>query len=104
MLTEEEEKFVQYWEQNRLRKKSVWTQLAVGLPLGVGLVLAIGINFLSGWYKRADMQIRADSSVVMVLLVAVVLIVVFITVFSARHRWDLYETRYRELLSRRENK
>ena len=104
MLTAEEEKFVAYWAENRLRKRSVWTQLAVGLPLAAGLVLSIAINFLSGWYKRADMQIRTDSSIIMVLLIAVVLIVIFITVFSARHRWDVNETRYRELLARRDNK
>jgi hypothetical protein len=35
-----------------------------------------------------------------VLLVAILLIVVFVSVFSVRHRWDLHEQRYRELKAR----
>lgn len=102
MLTTDEKKFIEYWEANRLRKKKVWRQLSVGLPMASLLVIAIAANFFSGWYKRADMEIRADSSIVLVLLIAAILIVVFITVFSARHKWDMNEQHYRELLSRKE--
>lgn len=104
MLTEEEKKFVAYWEANRLLKKKTWRYLSVGLPMASLLVIAICINFFSGWYKRADMEIRtADPSIIIVLLAAVILIVVFITIFSARHKWDLNEQHYRELISRQEN-
>lgn len=102
MVTEEERRFMEYWEANRLKKKKVWRQLSVGLPMGSLLVVAIGINFFSGWYKRADMEIRANSSIVLVLLIAAILIVVFITIFSARHKWDMNEQHYRELLSKKE--
>ena len=102
MLTEEEKKFVAYWAANRLRKKKVWRYTSVGLPTASLLVLAIVFNAFSGWYKRADMNLRTDPSNVVVLLVAVVLIVVFITIFAARHRWDMNEQHYRELISRKE--
>jgi peptidoglycan/LPS O-acetylase OafA/YrhL len=102
MLTEEEKRFIQYWEQNRLRRKKIWRQLAVGLPFGVLLAIAICINFFSGWYKRADLMLHADPSLILVLLVAILLIVLFIVVFSARHKWDMNEQHYRELLSRKE--
>lgn len=103
MLTEEEKGFIGYWENNRLRKKKVWRQLSLGLPLGVVLVIAIFANLFSGWYRRADMEMKQeDSSLVLVLLAAALLIVVFVVVFSARHRWDINEQRYRELLSRRD--
>ena len=103
MLTEEENGFIGYWENNRLRKKKLWRQLSLGLPLGVVLVIAIFVNLFSGWYKRAEMEMKKeDPSLILVLLVAALLIVAFIVVFSARHRWDINEQRYRELLSRRD--
>ena len=103
MLTEEENRFIWYWENNRLRKKKISRQLSVGLPLGAVLVIAIFANLLSGWYKRADMELKEEeSSLILVLLAAAILIVAFIVVFSARHRWDMNEQRYRELLDRRD--
>ena len=45
---------------------------------------------------------KEESSLILVLLAAALLIVAFVVVFSVRHRWDLNEQRYRELLSRRD--
>ena len=102
MLTKEEKGFIGYWENNRLRKKRIWRQLSIGLPLAVVFVIAIFANLFSGWYKRADMEMKKeDSSLILVLLAAALLIVAFIVFFSARHRWDMNEQRYRELLSRK---
>lgn len=101
MLTEEEEEFIVYWEANRLQRKKIFKQLAVGLPLAVLIVVAIFVNFFSGWYKRADMMLHSQGSLVLVLVVAAILIVIFVTVFSARHKWDMYEQRYLELLARK---
>ena len=64
MLTPDEEKFIEYWEANRLSRKKVLRQLYVGLPFAALLMIAIVVNFLSGWYKRADMVIRSNSSLV----------------------------------------
>jgi len=102
MLTEDEKKFIEYWEIHRFRRKKVLKQIGIGLPLAVVIVAAIFINFFSGWYKRADMLLRANSSLIIVVLVAIVLIVGFITVFSAKHQWDMNEQRYREFLSKRD--
>jgi len=102
MLTEEEEKFVEYWQYHRLKKRKVLKQLSVGLPLGVVIAAAIFINFFSGWDKRAQMVINANPSLILVLIIACLIIVVFITIFSVRHNWDLNEQRYRELLARRD--
>ena len=100
MLTDEERKFMVQWEYNRHRKKKLIRQLAVGLPLSVGIVVAIVVNLFSGWYKRADMEIRSNSSIIVTVLIAVILIVIFTTVFSQRHKWDINEQRYRELKAR----
>ena len=101
MLSKEEAGFVAYWTENREKKRKVLRQLYVGLPSAALLVVAIFINFFSGWYKRAGMQLRTeDSSLILVLLVAAILITVFMVIFSARHRWDMNEQQYRELLAR----
>jgi uncharacterized membrane protein len=104
MLTEHENRFIDYWEHNRIRKKKVLKQLSVGLPLGVLLVIAICINFFSGWYRRAQMMINTDPSIILVIIIASLLIVIFIAIFSVQHNWDLNEQRYRELVARRDRK
>jgi hypothetical protein len=108
MLTEEETRFIEYWEANRLRRKRFFKQLAIGLPVGVLLVLAIFVSFVSGWHKQAETEMRSQSqsqpdysTIILVLIIAALLIVVFTAVFSARHKWDMNEQRYRELLAKK---
>lgn len=101
-LTPEEKKFLHYWEQNRNRKKRLLWQLAAGLPLGVFLAIAIFLNYFSGWYKRAAMEININTSGVLVVLVAILLIITFVGVFSARHKWEMNEQRYKELKAKEE--
>ena len=103
MLSEEEKSFVEYWENNRLRRRKFVWQLALGLPLGVGFVILIFINFFSGWYQRAGMLLNTETSMFLVLLVAALLIVVFVAVFSARHKWEMNEQRYKELMAKKDN-
>jgi membrane protein YdbS with pleckstrin-like domain len=102
MLTEQENEFVRYWEENRLRKKRVMQQLYVGLPFAVFLVLAIFINIFSGWYQRAATALSLDRGTGLMILVSVFAIVIFIVIFAARHRWDMNEQRYLELLAKRD--
>ena len=109
MLTEEERGFIEYWEANRLRRKRFFKQLTIGLPIGVLLVIAIFVSFFSGWHKQAEIELRSQSqsqpdysTIILVLVIACVLIVVFTAVFSARHKWDMNEQRYRELLTKKE--
>lgn len=103
MLTKEEMDFISYWETNRLKKQKVTRMLYVGLPLAVVLVSSIFINSVSGWYTRADASLRTNSSEIIVLLVASLIIVAFVVIFSARHRWEMSEQRYRELKAKQEN-
>ena len=98
MVTEQEKQFLAYWKANRVSKKKVVNQLSVGLPLGTVLVVAIFVNLLSGWFGRAMTEFKSESSsLVLVLLLAGLGIVVFVTIFSVRHRWDMNEQRYLEL-------
>ena len=100
-MSKEELDFIAYWAANRDRKRSWLRQLYVGLPLALLLVIGIFANMLSGWYGRAQMVFfREQRSLILVLVLAAVGIISFLAVFSARHRWDLQEQRYRELLDR----
>lgn len=102
MLTEEEKGFIGYWEQNRNKKKRLIWQLAAGLPLAVVISGGIFITYFSDWYTRAVMMINWSSSGVLVVLAGLILTVVFVVVFSAQHRWEMNEQRYRELLNRKD--
>jgi hypothetical protein len=103
MYSKEEEDFIIYWKNNRDKQRKFFKQLAIGLPLGVLFAAAIFVNFASGWYKRASMTLNADPhtrSLIIVLIIAILSIVVFVSVFSVKVKWEKYEQRYRELLSR----
>jgi len=104
MLTERDKQFIEYWSQNRDKEKKVFRQLLVGLPIGLLFVIPIVINFSSGWYKRANMWARghADDSSGTVLIVGALVILVFIAIFSKRHRWEMNEQAYHELLAKQE--
>ena len=97
MLSQQEKDFLRYWEENRLNKKRFLRQFSIGLPFGVLIAVAIFLNLLSGWYKKADMEIRSNSSQIPVIIIALVSIVVFITIFSSYHKWEQNEQRYKEL-------
>ena len=99
-MSPEDEGFIRYWEQQRMRKKQFLRNFSIGLPLGVMIALALFINIMSGWYKKATIELRSNSSLIITILVAVVGIVVFITLFSARHKWDQNELHYQELLKK----
>ena len=102
MINEEERQFMAWWKENRLKKRTwIWT-LAAGLPLGTLIALGVFLNFFSGWYIRANMALRMDHSGTLVIIIALLLIVIFMVVFSARHKWELNEQRYLELLHKSE--
>ena len=101
MYTKEEEAFIKYWAENRLKKKKFFKQELLGLPAGIVLVIAIFLNFFSGWYKRATMIANADPSLFIILLIAGIIIVAFAGIFTSYHKWDINETRYQELINRK---
>ncbi|MFT3933482.1 MAG: hypothetical protein QM726_07710 [Chitinophagaceae bacterium] len=104
MLTERDRQFMAYWEKNREKEKKTFRQLLVGLPLGLLFVVPIIINFSSGWYKRANMWARGheEDSPGTTLIVAALIILVFIAIFSKKHRWDMNEQTYQELAAKQE--
>jgi len=101
MLTNEEKGFIEYWAMNRLRKKRIWRQLSVGLPLGVAIGGAILVNICSGW-NTAESYLKNSGDRFLIVLLGILLIVIFIVIFSARHRWDMNEQHYKELIAKKE--
>ena len=98
-LNEKELEFIAYWEQNRLREKKVLNQLLLGLPLGVLFGAPVLLNLFLGWYKRAGMVANTQVNPI-VLITAILLIIVFVAIFSRKHKWDMKEQYYKELRGR----
>lgn len=98
-MSEEEQNFMLFWKENREREKKTWRQLLIGLPLGLIFTLPILINLFSGWDKRAAMVANTQANPV-VLITAVLGIASFFAIFNKKHRWDMNEQRYNELLEK----
>lgn len=105
-ITEDEKKFLAYWEQNRSKQKKLLNQLMFGLPVGILFSVPLLINFFVGkfWYKRAD-AVGVSQFSPTVLVIAVLLISVFVALFNRRFRWEKLEQQYLEIKAkeRREN-
>ncbi len=106
MLSDDEKRFIIYWEDNRQNEKKTLKQWLVGLPLGLLFGIPIIINFFSGWYKKADIDLNSQISSrdfnPLVLIIAFLLIVSFMAIFSKRHKWEMHEQKYQELIAKKE--
>lgn len=100
-LSNDEERFMDWWEKNRDIRKKTSKQLMIGLPMASVFVFAILFNFFAGWYKRATMMMNTNSSLILVLIIAAIAIVVFYSIFSMRYKWEMNEQRYKELQAKK---
>ena len=102
LYTEDEKKFIEYWEKNRDYQATIRYQLFFGLPFGILFSLPILINFLMGrfWYKRAD-AVGLSQFNPIVLVLAVMIISVFIAIVNRKFRWEKLENQYLELKARK---
>ncbi len=97
-ITEEERKFIVYWEDNRNKERKLINQLMFGLPIGILFSVPLIINFFLGkfWYKRAD-AVGLSQFNPTVLVLAVLLITVFVALLNRRFRWEKLEQQYLEI-------
>jgi hypothetical protein len=103
MLKKEDEDFIRYWSQQRLRKMSFFWKASLGLPLGVLIVIGLGVSMVAAmFHRKANPILQNESSLVIVVMLAGLGIVFFITYFSAQHKKDLNELHYQELLKKKE--
>ncbi len=101
MLTEQEEKFLVFWEKNKDKERSFFKQISLGLPLGLLIGVGILLNFMSGWYTRATMVANSQSTP-LVLIFAIIIIAFFCSVFYKRHQWEMDDQKYQELKIKKE--
>jgi hypothetical protein len=100
--SQDEEKFLTYWEANRDKESQLSVRLLFGLPYGILFSIPILVNFLLGrfWYKRAD-AVGLSQFNPIVLVIAVLLISIFIAVLNRKFRWEKLENQYLELRARK---
>ena len=96
MFSKKDEAFLRYWEENRIKEKSIIKQFFPGLPIGLSLGAAILLLLDSGWYERANMVAQSESSPV-ILFIAIAGIVAFTGFFYKKFRWEMNEQAYKEL-------
>jgi len=98
MLSDDEKRFIAYWEAHRESEKKLLRQLIIGIPIGLIFAVPILIMLFSGkiWYKRADAVANTQLNP-LVLIIAVIIITAFVAIFYKRHQWDMREQHYKEL-------
>lgn len=101
MLSEKEKAFIEYWEENRTKEKSILKQFFPGIPIGLALGAAILLVLESGWYERANMEENSESNPI-ILFIAIAGIVAFTGFFYKKFRWEMNEQAYKELKIRKE--
>ncbi len=102
MLTKEEEDFVNWWTENRMKEKNYYKKISFGLPLGLALAFGITATLMSGWHKRASMVAFSKMNPY-VFIIALVAIVVFMTFVYNQFRWEQNDQRYKELLHKKKS-
>lgn len=103
MGTSDNDKFIQFWSRNRIKRGTFSYQFWSGLPIGFLFSLPILINFILGqfWYKRAD-AVGASQFNPLVLVFGVMIIATFTAVFYKKFQWERNEDRYKELTEKKE--
>lgn len=101
MITAQEQKFINYWQQNRGKEKKLFSGLLVSLPLGLLIGAGIILSLTSGWYERANMVANTQLNPA-VLIIAVLAITVFTGIFYKKYKWEMNEQYYKELLYKKQ--
>ena len=104
MISEEEQKFIRYWEARRENEGRTLTQLLKGIPMGLLFAMPVFILLFTSrfWYKRADMVATTQLNP-FVFSLAIFLIVIFVSVFYKKHQWERNEQQYLEFKSKEES-
>ena len=100
MLTDDELRFLQYWENNRELHSSFSSKLLRGLPMAfvfglpiLLLILSVYL-FLPEWYTKIS---KTSSSAFVVVVIAVLLAIVFYAFVRMHFKWEMNEQQYKEI-------
>ena len=100
MLTEQEEKFIKYWEENRTTELKSFKQYLRGLSRGLLISAAILVLLISGWYTRANMEANSKLSFT-VFSIALLDIAIFMAWLYNNYKWEMNEQQYLELMAKK---
>jgi uncharacterized membrane protein YbjE (DUF340 family) len=107
MLTDKENEFINWWELHGQHQKKSIRQWITGSPVAIGtsvsIILLVVISRQFGWFRRANTSLNSEaSSVVLVIILALIGFILFSSYFTSKHRQDMNEQYYRELIARRD--
>jgi len=102
MLSTEQEAFILYWQENRIKQKYSIRPFLIGLSAGFVLGVSLIAVVFSGWYERANMVANSRMSSV-VFLLAILGISFFMAFIYRKFRWESKEQQYRELLAQKKS-
>ena len=106
MISEQEIKFLRYWERVRESENRFTSKLARGFPMallfGLPIILSLVVVrlFMPDWYMK--MSQTSPGSFVTV-FIAMCIIIVFYAYFRMQYKWEMNEQLYQELKNK-ENK
>lgn len=101
MFTEQENKFITWWESNSDKQKKSFKQFLSGFSKGIGISMAIVFIVASGWYTRANMEANSKLSTI-VFVIALLGIALFMAWLSQNYRWEQNEQQYLELMAKKQ--
>lgn len=103
MLSDQEIKFLSYWEQNRDRENTFSRKLIGGLPMALIFSLPIVLSivvvrlFLPEWYTKIS---KTSSGTFITIIFAMIIVALFYSFFRMQYKWEMNEQLYQELKSK----
>jgi membrane protein YdbS with pleckstrin-like domain len=100
MLTDDELRFVQYWEKHKALHSTFTSKLLRGLPMafvfGLPILLLIlcVYLFLPEWYTKIS---KTSSATFVVVVIAVLIAIVFYAFIRMHFKWEMNDQQYKEL-------
>ena len=100
MLSEQEIKFLQYWEQHRETENTFVRKLTGGLPMALifsmPIVLSIVVVrlFLPEWYTKIS---KTTPGTFITIIFAMIIVALFYSFFRMQYKWEMNEQLYKEL-------
>ncbi len=100
MLSEQEIKFMQYWEQNRERENTFERKLLGGMPMALIFSMPIVLSvvvvrlFLPEWYTKIS---KTTPGTFITIIFAMIIVALFYSFFRMQYKWEMNEQLYKEL-------
>ena len=100
MITDEEEKFYQYWSTTRTHYKTSIRPYLKGLSIGFAIGVGILLTIYPGWYTRANMQANTVLDPFLFLL-AIAIVAIFMAFIYRNYQWEQHEQRFQIIQAKR---